>query len=438
MGKKKVARRNDEIKLSINGMPDGEFDIEGLMNSLKVEIRSLAVSAGTVMIEAIMNSESDQLAGKRYSRKTDIDRWGTESGYVLLGGQKVRVRRPRLRTKDKQEVSLTSYEQFQNEGQRTESVFNRLVAGVSSRNYAKTVEEFGNGYGISKSVISRKVVEATAEKLKELCERDLSKLDVCVLVLDGIHVDETVQIVALGVETSGKKHILGMRQGATENSIVCKELLEDIQTRGLQTDGPMLVLLDGAKALRSAVEETFGDRAIVQRCPVNTYLYVGMAQGAHQLHKRRNVLKYLPKRYHAEYDRKISTAYGMRLHDDARKELDSIIRELDRLNESAANSLREGLEETLTVHQLKLPDILRKHFSSTNLIESAFSQGVQVMNNVKRWRNSSQIQRYTATALLEAEKKFRKITGFKSMSVLVSALEEEYRRRTLDTRQIAA
>ena len=404
-------------------MPDGEFDIEALMNSLKVEIRSLAVGAGTVMIEAIMNSESEQLAGERYSRKTDIDRWGTESGYVLLGGQKVRVRRPRLRNKDKEEVSLTSYKQFQNEGPRTESVFNRLVSGVSSRNYARTVEEFGNGYGISKSVISRKVVEGTAGKLKDLCERDLSKLDVCVLVLDGIHVGETVQIVALGVETSGKKHILGMRQGATENSVVCKELLEDIQTRGIQTDGPMLVLLDGAKALRSAVEETFGDRAIVQRC---------------QLHKRRNVLKYLPKRYHAEYDRKISTAYGMRLHDDARKELDSIIRELDRLNESAANSLREGLEETLTVHQLKLPDILRKHFSSTNLIESAFSQGVSVMQNVKRWTNSSQIQRWTATALLEAEKKFRKITGFKSMSVLVVALDEEYRRRTLDTKQLAA
>ena len=423
MGKKKVARQQDEIKLSINGMPDGEFDIEGLMNSLRVEIRSLAVSAGTVIIEAIMNSESEHLAGKRYSRKTDVDRWGTESGYVLLGGQKVRVRRPRLRTKDKQEVSLTSYGQFQDESRQKESVFNRLVAGVSSRNYARTVEEFGDGYGISKSVVSRKMVEATAGKLKELCERDLSKLDACVLVLDGIHVDETVQIVALGVETSGKKHILGMRQGATENSVVCKELLEDIQTRGLQTDRPMMVLLDGAKALRSAVEETFGARAIVQRC---------------QLHKRRNVLKHLPKRYHAEYDRKISTAYGMRLHDDARKELDSIIRELDRLNESAANSLREGLEETLTVHQLKLPDVLRKHFFSTNLIESAFSQGVQVMNNVKRWRNSSQIQRWTATALLEAEKKFRKITGYKSMSVLVAALDEEYRRRTLDTKQLAA
>ena len=423
MGKKKVARRQDEIKLSINGMPDGEFDMEGLMNSLRVEIRSLAVSAGAVMIKAILESECEQLAGRRYSRKTDTDRWGTEAGYVLLGGQKVHVRRPRLRNKEKEEVSLTSYEQFQQENQRTESVFNRLVAGVSSRNYARTVEEFGDGYGISKSVISRKVVEATAGKLKELCERDLSKLDVCVLVLDGIHVEETVQIVALGVETSGKKHILGMRQGATENSVVCKELLEDIHTRGLQTDRPMMVLLDGAKALRSAVEETFGARAMVQRC---------------QLHKRRNVLQHLPKRYHAEYDRKISTAYGMRLHDDARKELDSIIRELDRINQSAANSLREGLEETLTVHQLELPDILRKHFSSTNLIESAFSQGVSVMHNVKRWRNSSQIQRWTATTLLEAEKKFRKITGFRSMSVLVTALDEEYRRRTLDTKQLAA
>ncbi len=429
MGKKKVARENNGIKLMINGMPDGAFDMEGLMNSLRVEMRSLAVSAGTVMIEAIMESESEQLAGRRYSRKTDVDRWGTESGYVLLGGQKVRVRRPRLRTKDKsegscgQEVSLTGYDEFQNEGARGESVFNRLVAGVSSRNYARTVEEFGDGYGISKSVISRKMVEATAGKLKELYERDLSRLDICVLVLDGIHVSETVQIVALGVETSGKKHILRMRQGATGNSVVCKELPEDIQTRGLQTDRPMLVLLDGAKALRSAVEETFGTRAIVQRC---------------QLHKRRNVLQHLPKRYHAEYDRKISTAYGMRSHDDARKELDSIIRELDRLNQSAANSLREGLEETLTVHQLKLPDVLRKHFFSTNLIESAFSQGVSVMQNVKRWRNSGQIQRWTATALLEAEKKFGKITGFKSMNVMVAALDEEYRRRTLDTKQLAA
>jgi len=376
MGKRKAARQQDEIKLSINGMPDGEFDIEGLMNSLRVEIQSLAVSARTVMIEAIMDSESEQLAGKRYSRETEVDRWGTESGYVILGGQKVRVRRPRLRNKQKQEVRLTSYEQFQNEGPRREWVFNRLVSGVSSRNYARTVEEFGEGYGISKSVISRKVVEATAEKLKELCERDLSKLDVCVLVLDGIHVEKTVEIVALGAETSEKKHILGMPQGATRNSVVCKELLQDIQTRGLQTGRPMLVLLDGAKALRWAVEETFGARGIVQRC---------------QLHKRRNVLQRLPKRYQAEYDRKISTAHGMRSHDDARKELGSIILELDRLNESAANSLREGLEETLTVHQLKLPDTLRKHFFSTNLIESAFSQGVSVTNNVKRWRSNSQI-----------------------------------------------
>jgi len=222
MGKRNVARQQDEIKLSINGIPDGEFDIEGLMNSLRVEIRSLAVSAGTVMIEAIMDSEAEQMAGRRYSRKTDVDQWGTESRYVLLGGQKVRVRPPRLRNKQKQKVRLTSYERFQNQGQRRVSVFNRLVSGVSSRNYARAVEEFGEGYGISKSVISRKVVEATAGKLKELCERDLSKLDVCVLVLDGIHVEKTVQMVALGVETSGKKHILGMCQGATENEAPSK------------------------------------------------------------------------------------------------------------------------------------------------------------------------------------------------------------------------
>jgi transposase-like protein len=423
MGKKKLTKENQQIKLSLNGIPEGEFDIDNLMESLRMEYRALTVSAGALVVQAIMRAEVEQIAGKPYARKTEIDRWGTESGYVVMGGQKVQVHRQRLRDKQKKEVHLTSYERFQDEDRRTQAVFTRLVAGVSSRAYAKTVEEFGKGYGISKSVISRKTVEATAEQLRTLCERDLSKLDICVLVIDGVHVGETVHIVALGVETSGKKHILGVRQGSTENSQVCTELFEDLVQRGLQTERPMLVIIDGSKALRSAVDRFFGNRAVVQRC---------------QVHKRRNVLYHLPDRYHAEYKRKIQSAYSMTSYEDAKSALKRTIEQLERINESAALSLEEGLEETLAVHRLQLPEILRKSFSTSNMIESAFSQGSTVMRNVKRWSNNNQIQRWVATSLLQSENKFRRIRGFKSMSVLVTSLEQYTTQKGVDTKQKAA
>jgi transposase-like protein len=423
MGKKKLTKENQQIKLSLNGLPEGEFDIDNLMQSLRMEYRALTVSAGALVVQAIMQAEVEQIAGKPYARKTEIDRWGTESGYVVMGGQKVQVHRQRLRDKQKKEVHLTSYERFQDEDRRTQAVFTRLVAGVSSRAYAKTVEEFGKGYGISKSVISRKTVEATAEQLRTLCERDLSKLDICVLVIDGVHVGETVHIVALGVETSGKKHILGVRQGSTENSQVCTELFEDLVQRGLQTERPMLVIIDGSKALRSAVDRFFGNRAVVQRC---------------QVHKRRNVLYHLPDRYHAEYKRKIQSAYSMTSYEDAKSALKRTIEQLERINESAALSLEEGLEETLAVHRLQLPEILRKSFSTSNMIESAFSQGSTVMRNVKRWSNNNQIQRWVATSLLQSENKFRRIRGFKSMSVLVTSLEQYTTQKGVDTKQKAA
>lgn len=423
MNKRKVTKPNEQIKLSFSGMPEGEFDIDGLMASLRMEYQALTVSAGALIVQAIMKAECEQLAGKPYARKTDIDRWGSEDGYAVMGGQKVEVKRPRLRTKQKQEVHLTSYERFQDEGQRTQAVFSRLVAGVSNRQYASTVEEFGRGYGISKSVISRKVVEATSEELRKVCERDLSKLDLCVLVIDGVRVNKRVFVVVLGVETSGKKHILGMRQGATENSQVCTELFEDMERRGLQRDSPILVVLDGSKALRSAVDRFFGERAFVQRC---------------QLHKRRNVLDHLPDRYHGEFDRKMASAYSMKTYDDAKRVLEMTIGQLERINESAAHSLEEGLEETLTVHRLELPEILRKSFSTTNSIESTFSHGSMVMRNVKRWSNENQLQRWVATSLLQAEKRFRRVRGYKSMSVLVSALDAHARITAVEREQKVA
>ena len=413
MSKNKVAKQPKQIKLSFNGGEAGRFNVDEVIEEVGLQYQALAVSAGVLVMQALMEAERDHLSGQRYAHHTAIDRWGKEKGYVVVGGQKVRIQRPRLRDKQKQEVKLSSYQRFQHEDERTQAVFAHLVSGMSCRAYGQVVERVQEGYGLSKSVVNRQMVETTAEELKSLCERDLSKMDICVLVLDGVHIAKTVQVVALGVETNGIKHILGFREGATENSQVCVELLEDMVKRGLNADRPMLVVLDGSKALRSAVERFFGKRAQVQRC---------------QIHKRRNVIDHLPGQYHTEYEGKIKAAYAMNSYADAKRAIEHVVGQLERINESAARSLEEALEETLTGHRLGIPDVLRKSFSSTNLIESTFSQGAGVLRNVKRWRNSHQIQRWTAIALLEAEKRFRKVKGFRSLSVLVAALDNDYKK----------
>jgi transposase-like protein len=413
MNKNKVAKQTKQIKLRFNIGEGDRFNIEEIIEEVGLQYQALAVSAGALVMQAIMEAERDHLSGQRYAHNTAIDRWGRDKGYIVVGGQKVRVQRPRLRDKQKQEIKLSSYQRFQQEDERTQAVFTHLVSGMSCRAYGQVIERVQEGYGLSKSVVNRQMVEATAEQLKSLCERDLSGMDVCVLVIDGVHIAKTVQVVALGVDANGSKHIMGFREGATENSRVCVELLEDMVKRGLNSDRSTLVVIDGSKALRSAVERFFGKRAQVQRC---------------QIHKRRNVVDHLPRQYHAEYERKIKAAYAMNSYADARRVLENVIGQLERINESAARSLEEGLEETLTLHRLGVPDVLRKSFSSTNLIESTFSQGASVMGNVKRWRDSNQIQRWTATALLETEKRFRKVKGFRSMAVLIAALENAYKK----------
>lgn len=423
MNKNKVAKQTKQIKLRLNGAEAKGFKIDEIIEEAGLEYRALAVSAGVLVMQAIMEAEVEHLAGKRYARDTEIDRWGKEKGYVVVGGQKAGVDYQRLRDKQNQEVKLSSYERFQQDDERTQAIFTHLVSGMSCRAYGRVIESVQEGYGFSKSVVNRQMIEATAEQLKSLCERDLSELEVYVLVIDGVRIAETVQVVALGVETNGIKHIMGFREGATENSQVCLELLEDMVKRGLNVDRPMLVVMDGSKALRCAVEHFFGNGAQVQRC---------------QIHKRRNVVDHLPGHYHAEYERKIKAAYAMNNYADAKRAIEGVVVQLKRINESAARSLEEGLEETLTLHRLGIPDVLRKSFSSTNLIESAFSQGASVMRNVKRWRNSNQIQRWTATSLLEAEKRFRKVKGYRSMVVLVAALENDFKQKVLEQSTKAA
>lgn len=412
-----VGRTNAQIKLVFDSGNSSEFPLERLIEEVGLELKSFATSAGLIMMKSIMKAEEEFLAGERGTQTTEVNRWCKEKGSVVVGGQRLPLKRQRLRKRyggEGAEVELKSYRMFHQDDERTRAVYQRMIAGVSCRNYRKTLEEVAEAAGVSKSVVSREIIESTEADLKELCERDLSALEIRVIVIDGMPLDGQMTIGVLGVETPGKKHFLGFREGATENSEVCKRLFEDLVGRGLKMDHPMLFIIDGSKALRKAIDDFCGNNAVVQRC---------------QFHKSQNLKKHLTEQYQAEYERKLKTIYGMNDHKDAHAALTSLIKEVSRLSITAANSLEEGFEETLTLHLLGVPDMLRKSFSTTNLIESTFSFAETIMHNVKRWRSPMQRLRWCSTAFLRAEKQFRRVRGYKSMQVLVSALEYEVRKR---------
>lgn len=390
---------------------DLPFSLEELLEGVTADIEGLSGEAGLLIIKAIIDHEVEILAGRRYERSSvkRAFRWGSEAGYVFYGGRKAGIGRARVRDKSGREVELKSYRRFQRRGKMQDAVLGKVVRGVSSRDYEGAIEELCQGYGIGKSSVSRHLIVATRERLKELCERSLRELSLCVIVVDGLEYKGQLLVVALGVDEGGKKHVLDLWQGATENTQVCKTLLEDLVNRGLSTERKYLWLIDGSKSLRAAIERVFGEEAQVQRC---------------QLHKRRNLKDHLPKEHREAVDRRIRAAYNMATYEDARRSLELTIGHLERLNPSAATSLREGLEETLTLHKLGVPQALRRSLSSTNLIESCFSMTRKITAQVKRWKGGDQVQRWAATALLEAEKRFRRINGYKAIPTLVNAINK--------------
>ena len=372
---------------------------------LQPEVEHLTGLAGLQIIRAVIEDEVLRRVGPRHhpGGESGCVRWGQQPGYVVFGGQKVAVERPRVRTRKGREVELDSYARLQHDGRRQRAVREGIVAGLTSRSYHRAVESVMDGYGIRKSSVSRQFVAASAAQLKKLCEKKLDGLDLVAILIDGIHLGQQVLVVALGIESSGKKQILGLWQGATENTTVVQELLEDLVARGLSTERRYLFVIDGAKALRAGIERVFGARAEVQRC---------------QIHKRRNVKEHLPKSAQGDTDRRIRNAYAMTGYAEAKAELGKIFRQLERINPSAARSLQEGLEETLTVHRLGVGALLRQTLASSNPIESCFSIVEKVARNVKRWRAGNHALRWTATGLLEAEKKFRKVKGYRELELL--------------------
>ena len=323
----------------------------------KISLEELVYQMGLVLAEQLMESEACELVGPYHKRKRDrrYYRWGKEAGYIVLGGQKFPVLRPRVRSLEGQEAVLQTYLRLQSDGDRQRGVLKRLLAGVSSRDYSKVLEDFYDAYGIAKSTVSRTFIRASEAKLKELFERDLSSLELVSIIIDGFEFQGHLVVVSLGIDTQGRKHILGLWEGVTENSELCISLLRDLVSRGLKTNRSYLFVIDGSKALKKGIIKVFGERTFIERCLV---------------HKKRNVLDHLPKSYHREVGRMLEAAWNMFGYKEAKKELKNILSYLKQINPSAARSLEEGLEETLTLHRLGVPESLRRPLQSTNIIES--------------------------------------------------------------------
>ena len=327
---------------------------------------------------------------------------------MVYGGRKVSIKRPRVRGKNGAEVNLETYRGFQGEGKMQAAVAQRLTRRCSARDYAGAIDECLEGYGISRSSVSRQWKAATQKQLQKLCQRPIPERLVA-LLLDGIQVKGDCIVVALGVTVDGQKQVLGLWHGATENSTVVKGLLEDLIERGLDPGQPLLFVIDGSKALRKAIREVFGSDALVHRCRV---------------HKQRNIVEYLPKDKQQQAIWRLRNAWNQGDAQQAWEELGKMVKWLEKISPSAARSLQEALEETLTLQKLGINGLLLKSLSSTNLIESCFSRSGEWCSRVKKWRSPQMLLRWTAAGLLHAEKGFHRIRGYRHLEKLASALQE--------------
>jgi len=382
------------------------------MLDARATLHDAIVSAGMSVLGAMLEEERAKLCGPRYAHQPgrNATRAGNTDGELALGGRRMRVRRPRVRSVDGDEVALETWERFAAADPLTPRAVEQMVLGVSTRNYVRSIEPAPPGFetrGTSKSAVSRRFVASTRETLAETMSRDLSKLQLCAIMIDGIHVGEHLVLIALGVDVLGEKHVLGLYEGATENTTSCAGLLSDLEARGVVTDRSMLFVIDGSRALAKAIRAKFGARALIQRC---------------QVHKRRNVEDHLPIAMRRNVGRTISAAYRCGNAVRAKRMLEALACQLERKHPSAAASLREGLDETLTVMALELQETLARTLSTTNPIEFLNGRIRKTTHNVAKWDGGEMVLRWLAAALVEAAKTFRKLRGHRGLSKLVAAL----------------
>jgi transposase-like protein len=391
-----------------------------LVGAAKEGLLALSVGVGLGVLTELMEEEVEEVVGPKggHDRDRTAVRHGHEDGEVTLGGRRVAVRRPRARTADgESEVALATYAHFADRDPLQRVVLERMLAGVSTRRYPRTQEPVGEeiesrSRSTSKSAVSRTFVERTRESLAELMSRDLSDQRLAVMMLDGIELKGRTNIVALGITTQGVKVPLGLWEGSTENATVATALLSDLVERGLDPEQGILFVLDGGKALRKAVRAVFGE-VPVQRCI---------------RHKERNVMGHLAERDRPAVKARLRRAWAETDHDRALQQLQVLAGELDRTHPGAAGSLREGIEETLTVIRLGIRGKLRRTLESTNACESMIEIVRRTQRNVKHWSSGEMGLRWTAAGMLEAEQQFRKIIGHTDLAKLAVAIDRDLER----------
>jgi len=378
----------------------------------RVELIQALIPLGLEAVNELLQQEVKALAGPRYQRAGGVpghDRWGRQPGSVYLADQKVGLTVPRVRDiRRGQEVPLNTYQQLRQPRRADEAALRKILKGLSCRSYEACVEPVAETFGLTPSSLSRRFKRASARKLAELQERDLSDHELVALFLDGKTFGDDEMLIALGVTISGQKVVLGFVQTATENASVCAAFLRGLVERGLKYDQGLLVVIDGAKGLRKAVGQVFAKKATVQRC---------------HWHKRENVLGYLPVGLQPVFKRKLQAAYEKPTYAAAKAALKRVRAELARTNASAVKSLDEGLEETLTLHRLGLFRELGRSFKTTNCIENLNALIGQRTDKVDCWRNADQKHRWLATTLLDIEPRLRKVSGYQHLPRLRVALE---------------
>jgi len=378
----------------------------------KLAFDAMMLEMGKMFAEAIMEMERQERAGPDY-HPTDpnIQKWASQQGSVYIGDQKVRLFHPRLRNQaEGREIPIESYVRMKQPGQFSDELMEKILRGISGQKYADTVIESAHAFGVSSSSVSRRVVEVTSKRLEEFKNRCLKEFKPFAIFLDTIHRGGQAFLVALGLDLDGKKMPLGFWEGSSENSEICQHLLSDLELRGLVLSKRILWVTDGGSGIIKALKERFGKKFIHQRCTI---------------HKDRNIQRHLPKKYRDHAHRQYKTALEQNAYADAKSMLLDFEKWLRNINESAADSLKEALEEILTLHRLKVPALLRKTLQSTNPIESMFSMVRHCERNVKRARNSRMRQRWLAAILLHCEKSFRRVKGYRDIAQVISSIQDE-------------
>lgn len=377
-----------------------------------------------LLINQLLKDEVNQKAGEKYTRAKPFDgrfsRWGYNPGSVRIGEEKVKMEIPRLYdNKAEETVGLENYQKLKEVALPSEQLLKKIILGLSEHDYKTVTQQAIESFGLSQSSVSRAFMEQSSKLLEDFEQRDLSHYDFVALVIDGKHLLKEQVVIALGVTSAGDKIPLGFIQTTTENSTAVKGLLQNLIARNFQFTEGLLAIIDGAKGLAKAIKETFGEFVVIQRC---------------QWHKRENVVSYLKEEEEKLYRGKLQRAYLEPEYHAAKQKLLEIRDELKKINRSAANSLEEGLEETLTIHRLGLIEQLGKSLTTTNIIENLNSQLNKYVGRIKRWVNPEMQARWVATALVEVEQKMRRINNHKKLYLLRTALKSELK---LDQQKVA-